>query len=106
MSLSGSTLMHGLLGRAYAIAGRLSDASDVLDDLSRRAGNTFVSRDALALVHAGLGAHDRAIDLLYEACDEPSFNLIFLKVSPVFDTLRSHARFSALLRRANLEPST
>ena len=78
----------------------------VLDDLSRRAGNTFVSRDVLALVHAGLGAQDRAIDLLYEACDEPSFNLIFLKVSPVFDALRSHARFSALLRRANLEPST
>jgi eukaryotic-like serine/threonine-protein kinase len=106
VTLSGSTLMQGLLGRAYGIAGRLSDASDVLDGLSRHAGNNFVSRDVLALVHAGLGAHDRAIDLLYEACDEPSFNLIFLKVSPVFDTLRSHARFSALLRRANLEPST
>jgi serine/threonine protein kinase/Flp pilus assembly protein TadD len=106
VTLSGSILMQGLLGRAYGIAGRLSDASDVLDDLSRRAGNTFVSRDALALVHAGLGAQDRAIDLLFQACDEPSFNLIFLKVSPVFDTLRSHPRFSALLRRANLEPST
>ena len=47
VTLSGSTLMQGLLGRAYGIAGRLSDASGVLDDLSRRAENTFVSRDAL-----------------------------------------------------------
>jgi tetratricopeptide (TPR) repeat protein len=105
VSLSGSAMMQGLLGRAYAIAGRTTEASGVLDDLSRRAERTFVPRDALALVHAGLGAHDRAIDLLGQACDEPTLTLTLLNVSPVFDALRSHPRFSDLLRRANFEVS-
>jgi len=102
VSLSGSAVMQGLLGRAYAIAGRTDDASAVLDELSRRAEITFVPRDALALVHAGLGACDRAIDLLGQACTEPTQNLTFLNVSPVFDALRVHPRFRDLLRRANL----
>jgi eukaryotic-like serine/threonine-protein kinase len=107
VSLSGSAVMQGLLGRAYAIAGRTDEASAVLDELSRRAESTFVPRDALALVHAGLGAYDRAIDLLGQACNEPTLNLTFLNVSAVFDALRVHPRFSDLLRRAHLlEAST
>ena len=105
VSLSGSAVMQGLLGRNLAMAGRVEEASTILEALSRRAESAFVPRDTLALVHAGLGAHDRAIELLRHACNQPTFNLIFLKVSPLFDNLRGHFRFGDLLRRANLEVS-
>jgi serine/threonine protein kinase/Flp pilus assembly protein TadD len=104
-SLSPAAWIQGLLGRAYALAGRTSDAAAVRDELSKRATTEFVPRDAIALIHAGLGERDRAMELLFDACDEPSFNLTFVKVSPVFDGLRSHARFGELLRRVNLEAS-
>ena len=57
----------------------------------------------MALIHAGLGEHERAIDLLFASCEEPSLNLLFLKVSPVFDSLRSNPRFGDLLHRAKLD---
>ena len=105
VSLSGSAVMQGLLGRTLAMAGRVPEASAVLEALVRHAESAFVPRDTLALVHIGLGAHDRAIELLRHACKQPTFNLMFLKVSPLFDALRGHRDFGDLLRRANLEVS-
>jgi eukaryotic-like serine/threonine-protein kinase len=103
---SGSTGMQGLLGRAYALAGHTAEAARLLGELSARAERHYVPLDALAMIHAGLGDRDRAIDLLVAACDTPSHvSLFFINVSPVYDSLRSHRRFAELLRCANLEES-
>ncbi len=50
-----------------------------------------------------LGDRERAIDLLLQICRERSDSMIpFLRVDPLYDNLRSHPRFSELLRCANL----
>ena len=104
--LSGGVPMKGLLARAYAVAGQRADASALLKELTGLAQPSVVPPDILALVHAGLGDTDRAIDLLLQGCETPSFfSLLFLKVSPLFDSLRTHPLFPELLRRANLEPA-
>jgi len=51
-----------------------------------------------------LGDRERALDLLFEQCRERSDSMIaYLRVDPLYDSLRSDPRFSELLRCANLE---
>lgn len=57
-----------------------------------------------AVVAIGMGDREHALDLLLQACQERSDSMIpFLKVDPLYDSLRSHPRFRELLRCANLE---
>ncbi len=61
-----------------------------------------VSAVQRAWIHAALGERDRAFDLLETAYEERAINLLWIKVQPWFDPLRSDARFDDLLRRMNL----
>jgi TolB-like protein len=56
----------------------------------------------MAFIHAGLGNRDRAFACLEQAFAEREGELLFLNVSPIFDSLRSDGRFSALVRRIGL----
>ena len=55
-----------------------------------------------ARLYAMLGEKERAIGELENSFDAKDFFLTFIKVEPVFDSLRSDARFQTLLRRMNL----
>ena len=56
----------------------------------------------VALVHTGLGDEDQALAWLDRAYEERSHWLVYAKVWPLFDDLRSNARFAALLGRVGL----
>jgi hypothetical protein len=58
----------------------------------------------VALVCAGLGDKDQAIEWLEKAYQEHSVGVMFLKVDPTLDPLRSDPRFQDLLRRMNFPP--
>ena len=55
-----------------------------------------------AWLYAMLGERNRALGELERARDANDFFLTFIKVDPVFDDVRSDARFQNLLRRMNL----
>ena len=58
---------------------------------------------SLVLPAVELGERDHALDLLFQQCRERSDSMIaYLKVDPLYDSLRSHPRFQELLRCANL----
>ena len=90
------------LGYAYAKAGRMDEARKVLAELRERARREHVSEYGLAMVYAGLGEKDRAIDELQKAYDARDEYMPFLNVDPFFDSLRSDPRFIGILRRLNL----
>lgn len=46
---------------------------------------------------------DRAFELLEKACRERDHDVIWLKVVPEYDHLRSDPRFAALLKKHGLE---
>jgi hypothetical protein len=56
------------------------------------------------VVHVGLGANDKAFEYLERAYEERSGSLIYLKVEPILDPLRSDPRFQDLVRRVGLPP--
>ena len=101
-SSGSSPFMQALLGRVYGLAGRRPEAMRVLDDLNEPLRHKYVAPELKAFVHAGLGNTDRAFELLEEACAGHSCNLVLLKTSPLFDTLRSDMRFQHLLQRVGL----
>ncbi|HMA17514.1 MAG TPA: tetratricopeptide repeat protein, partial [Thermoanaerobaculia bacterium] len=57
---------------------------------------------SIAESYRRLGEREAALDWLEKACDERHFEVVFLKVSPKFDSLRSHPRFERLLKRMGL----
>jgi adenylate cyclase len=92
----------GLLGHAYAVAGRKSEALKILDELKQMEKSKYVSPYDLAVVYTGLGDNDHAIEHLVKAYEQRAGWIIMLKVEPIFDPLRSDPRFLELLQRLAL----
>ena len=69
---------------------------------SRYRNKGDVSSYNVALIYIGLGEKDRAFDSLEKAYKERSDLLVYLKVDPRLDTLRSDPRFADLMRRIGL----
>jgi tetratricopeptide (TPR) repeat protein len=89
------------LAYAFAVAGKSIEARGIVDDLGKR-GNTFVPRSLIASVYGALGEKDKAFDLLEQAFFERDSLLVYLKVDPIFDPLRSDPRFPILIKRIGL----
>ena len=53
----------------------------------------------MALVYAGMGEKDKSFEWLKKAFDERSHWLVWLRLDPRWDVLRSDPRFGELLAR-------
>jgi TolB-like protein/DNA-binding winged helix-turn-helix (wHTH) protein/Flp pilus assembly protein TadD len=87
------------LARTYAVSGRTAEARKLLDQLMERSKKRYVSPFYVAIVYAGLGENDQALDWLEKAYKDRSNAIVFAKVDPQLDTLRSTPRFQSLLHR-------
>lgn len=104
VKLSGSPLMHALLGHAYAASGRTAEAKQVLNDLQQLQAQRYVSPYTVAAIYAGLGDQAQAFKWLETAVEERDIWLMNLKVDPVFAKLRSQRQFNDILGRIRLRP--
>jgi tetratricopeptide (TPR) repeat protein len=82
---------------ALAEAGKRSQAIKILNDLKNP--SIPVSDWRIAVVYSGLGETDLCIAHLEKAYAKRTEELLWLKVDPRFDDLRSDPRFSDLIRR-------
>lgn len=98
----GHTMFRGQLGEAYGLHGEREKAVQVLDELRELAKKRYVSPYHLAYVYTGLGDYDRALDRLEEAFTQGAGNAYGIKGSYLFEPLREHPRFIALLKKMNL----
>lgn len=94
----------GFLGYAYTRNGQKDKATETLDELNRLASQRFVTPFCQALIYLGLREDDKALDWLEKAYDGRSYWLVWLKVDPLFDPLRSDPRFQALYKKMNFSP--
>jgi eukaryotic-like serine/threonine-protein kinase len=90
-----------LLGCAYAAQGKQADALTLLEEMKNSKGK-YVSPYDLALLYTSLGQKQDAITQLNKAYQERAGWLIYLKVEPLFDPLRSEPGFNDLVQRLNL----
>ena len=98
-----SPAVMGLLVRAYAHAGRRSEALRILGELKRRQKTGYVPAAAFVNAYLGLGDKEQAFAWLERGYQEHSNILKFLKVHPFFDPLRNDPRFADLLHRVGLD---
>jgi serine/threonine-protein kinase len=96
--------MLGAIGLGYALCGQQGEARKVLDDLLQRAKQRYVSPHLVAVIYAALGDRDEGFAWLDKAFEMRFGPLIYLKVNPIWDPLRSDPRFPDRLRRVSLSP--
>ncbi len=96
-----SPSMTAPLAHAYASAGNRAAAEKLLGELQARSRKQYVSPYYLAIVYEGLGRNREAMDCLEKAYDDHSNGMVFLKVEPQLDALRTSPRFVELQRKLN-----
>jgi serine/threonine-protein kinase len=92
------------LASARASTGRIGEVQKLLEELRDLARKAYVLPSIFAFMYMALGEIDRSFDWLEKAVDERDGLVNHLHVSPIFDQLRSHRRYAALLHKMNLEP--
>ncbi|PYX40948.1 MAG: hypothetical protein DMG83_25350 [Acidobacteria bacterium] len=95
----GTPLMVSALAHAYARSGNRTEAEKLLAQLQAKSMNQYVSPYYFAIVCVGLGRTEEALDWLEKAFGDRSNGLVFLKVEPELDDLRSNSRFIALQQK-------
>jgi TolB-like protein/DNA-binding winged helix-turn-helix (wHTH) protein/Tfp pilus assembly protein PilF len=96
-----SPLMVSALAHAYAVSGNEVEAQKLLTELVTQSRKQYVSPYYIAIVYLGLGKYDLAMTWLEKAFADRSNGLVFARVEPELDPLRSNPRFTALRRKLN-----
>jgi serine/threonine protein kinase/TolB-like protein/Tfp pilus assembly protein PilF len=100
--LDDSLLILAALGHTYVMAGRRDEALRVLAEMKDLAERRHVSSYHFAIIHAALGSKEEAFEWLEKTYEARSEALVWLKVDPRLDTLRTDPRFIDLQRRVGL----
>jgi TolB-like protein/DNA-binding winged helix-turn-helix (wHTH) protein/lipopolysaccharide biosynthesis regulator YciM len=96
-----SPLMISALAHAAALSGNQEEALRLLQQLTAQSRKQYVSPFYVAVVYIALGKTEIAMDWMEKAFADRSNGLVFLKVEPELDPLRSNPRFIALQHRLN-----
>ncbi|HYV83605.1 MAG TPA: tetratricopeptide repeat protein [Pyrinomonadaceae bacterium] len=92
----------GILGLAYGLAGRKTEATKILVELLELSRTRYVTPAALVNVYVGLGDKEQTFVWLEKAYEERSNYIAYLKVFPILDPVRSDRRFADLVGRVGL----
>jgi serine/threonine-protein kinase len=98
----GSISLTALLGHVQAVSGNREEAQAVLNELEDRSKQEYVSPFYFVLIYLGLDETERTFEWLERAYTERATQLVWLKVDPVFDCLRSDPRLTELIERIGL----
>ena len=105
VALSGGSLIYvAAVAEACARLGKRDEAYKILRQLEDASSEQYVSPSDLALIHMALGDNNEAFPWLEKAYEQRDASLVWSKVAPESDPLRSDPRFQDLLRRMNLVP--
>jgi eukaryotic-like serine/threonine-protein kinase len=99
----GSPEMIAAAGYALARGGNADQARHQMNELLALSNARYVSPGLIAQIHAGLGETDQAVSWLEQAVTARAADVAWIGVRPIFDPLRSDARFPALLARLGLD---
>ena len=90
------------IGNIYGLSHQRREALKILAELKELSKRKYVTAYGVALVYAGLGENDQAFAWLNKGYTERTHWLVWLKLDPPWDSLRSDPRFGDLLHRIGL----
>jgi tetratricopeptide (TPR) repeat protein len=96
-----SPLMVSALAHAYALQGNTAEAQKLLAQLMTQSRTQYVSPYYIAVVYLGLGKNATALNWLDKAFADRSNGLVFARVEPELDPLRSDPRFITIENNLN-----
>jgi TolB-like protein/DNA-binding winged helix-turn-helix (wHTH) protein/Tfp pilus assembly protein PilF len=96
-----SPLTISALAHAEALSGNHAGANKLLTQLEALSKKQYVSPYYIAIVYLGLGKNEMTMDWLEKAYTDHSNGLVFLKVEPELDPLRTNPRFITLQNQLN-----
>ncbi|HEY4773164.1 MAG TPA: tetratricopeptide repeat protein [Steroidobacteraceae bacterium] len=92
----------GWLGWTLALEGRRAEAEKIIAELQAAPGERYSATHDIAMIYAGLGDTESALRYLEEAVTRREADALNIKMEFAWQSLRSDARFQALLRRSGL----
>ena len=95
----GSSQPMAFEGYALAKSGKIAEARAVLEELLKLSTTGYVTPYHIALVYNGLNERDKTLTWLERAYEQRSPRMVFLKVEPKWNNLRSDLRFQELIKK-------
>jgi TolB-like protein/DNA-binding winged helix-turn-helix (wHTH) protein/Flp pilus assembly protein TadD len=100
--LPGNLAVQSDIGHVYAVSGDKGNAEKVIAGLKEESARRYVNQYEIALIYIGLGQNNQAFKSLERAFREHSDMLVYLKVDPRLDPIRSDSRFADLMHRVGI----
>lgn len=94
------------LGRVYVLSGSETEAQSILQRLDSLGRQKWVGGSARAIVYAARTDRENALHWLNVAVQQEDGFLLWLKVTPEFDTLRGDPGFQQLVQKIGLPPDS
>ena len=92
--LSGaSTCPAAVLGYTLAEWGKQAEAGTVLEELLKLSAERYIPPSHVAMIYSGMGDRDKALAGLERGFEQRDPKMVFLKVEPKWNNLRTDARF-------------
>jgi TolB-like protein/DNA-binding winged helix-turn-helix (wHTH) protein/Flp pilus assembly protein TadD len=95
--------VEGYLGFAYLAAGRKQDGLNMLHRLQKLSASQYVDPYQLAILYAGLGDRQHALQCLENAYEKRSESMTGIATELAFAGFGSDARFQQLVQRMGLD---
>jgi TolB-like protein/DNA-binding winged helix-turn-helix (wHTH) protein len=89
----------GYLGYLYGKTGHRTEALRAVSELRKRSATDYVPPSAIGNIYVGLNRREDALDEFERAFAQRDPWLVWLKVHPLYDEIRSHPRFQELIKR-------
>jgi serine/threonine-protein kinase len=103
ISASGNGIEYrAWLANAYARTGNRREAEKILKDLLALSEKEYVAPVLFAFIYTGLGNKDKAFEWLETVYNNRSGDIIALRADPVWKSLRTDPRFTALTEKVGI----
>jgi DNA-binding winged helix-turn-helix (wHTH) protein/TolB-like protein/Tfp pilus assembly protein PilF len=102
LALSGDPYVKGVLAESLAVSGNRAEASRMLSEMIKDSQQRYVQPFGIALAYLGLGQRAQALEWLQKALDDHTTTMVWAKIDPELDQLRSTPELQAMLAKMKL----
>ena len=102
LSQGSNTMVNATMAYTYAISGRKDEARRILKDLETRSARQHIPPLRFAVINLALGQKDLVFQWLERARTELDLFLVYIRISPFFDSLRNDPKFQDFIQRIGL----